>query len=84
MVKVALKKGRPPLTRTVVEELLMEAQATAMRGAEESELKREVREMFIRIARAVWYAQAVNIGIRTPGNEFNEHLAELLGEERLS
>jgi len=70
--------------KAVFEHLMMEGQSIAMEGAGNENLKRDVREMFARIAETVWYAQAVHRGIPATDPRFNEHLKQLLGDEQLN
>ena len=74
---------RPMTPDSIVENLLMEIQATAMEGYDLS-LEDQQREMFKRIVKTAVITQDVRRGLVTKSYEFNQNLLELLGEENLS
>lgn len=78
------RKGHPYAPASVVEELLMEIQATAMKGIESDNLETEHRALFVRIVKTAFFTQSVSSGLVTKNFEFNEHLLRLLGEENLN
>ena len=70
---------------SLVEELLMEIQATAMRGLEGTgTCDQQLRGMFSRIVEAACYTQSINQGLRTARHEVNGNLLRLLGHENLN
>jgi hypothetical protein len=66
--------------QSVLEELLMEIQATAMKGVETDSVTTQVRAMFVRITKAAFFAQSARRGIRALDGGFNENLLRLMGE----
>lgn len=79
-----MRSGRPMKKESVVEELLMEIQATALTGIKASTHRQQNRELFKRIVKAAFYTQSVHKGLITPGHQINGHLMELMGYENLN
>lgn len=73
--KMESKQGRRMCQAAIVTELLMEAQATAMKGIETTE-DNSIQALFVRITKAVTIAQGVNRGEHFA--EFNPYLIELI------
>lgn len=90
------KLGKPYKQESVVELLLMNISASAMeaeeilkqleaiRGRELGPLGKDVFRSLTNIAKNAFYAQGANRGELTHDRKFNEHLVDLLGDERLN